>query len=393
MLHTFPIGSSDGFWPRANLIFDDAGNLYGATTRGSDNGGTVFELTPGQNGTWTETILNNFCSTSCGSTYGGLIFDAAGNLYGTTSDGGSGFGYGTVFELTPGLDGTWTETTLYNFCSASNCADGAFPYGGVIFDAAGSLYGTTASGGTHEGGTVFQLTPAGGNWTEKVLHSFDVPGNYQAGPFSGVVFDSAGNLYGTVWGGGINSDKCDPDQVGCGIVFELTPNANGTWSEKNLHRFTGKDGANPWAGVVLDAAGNVYGTTYYGGAGCNGGCGVVFRLSQSNGQWTEKVIHDFDVSGTDGYFPYASLIFDAAGNLYGTASESAPDREGMVFELTPGADGRWTETIIHNWGTCEYGCGPEAGVIFDQHGNLYGTTLSCGSNCGGVVYEIKAKAH
>jgi hypothetical protein len=210
-----------------------------------------------------------------------------------------------------------------------------------------------------------------------------------------VVFDGAGNLYGTTWGGGINSNNCDPNAgTGCGRVFELMPNANGTWSERTLHRFNGKDGANPEAGVVLDTAGDVYGTTYYGGAGTCGpvGCGVVFRLSQSNGEWTEKVIHDFNVSGTDGQFPFAGLIFDAAGNLYGTTSESA-NGTGRVFELTPGADDKWTEIIVHNWASCEFGCGPEAPVTFDQDGNLYGTTIAgtCGSNCGGTVYEIKAK--
>ena len=400
VLHTFRVDTgSDGYYPFGPLIFDVAGNLYGTTSRGTDSGGTVFELTPGSDGTWTETILNN-CSPNCtaGSPFGGVIFDGAGNLYGTTMDGGAYDG-GTVFELTPGLGGTWTETILYNFCSVSKCADGGSPYANLIFDAAGNLYSTTSIGGARNGGTVFELTPgADGKWREKVLHSFEEPGHTAAGPFGGVVFDSAGNLYGTTWAGGIksnNSNNCDPySKEGCGRVFELMPNADGTWSERTLHRFNGKDGANPQAGVVLDGGGNVYGTTYYGGAGCNGeGCGVAFRLTQVNGRWTEKVIHDFNVSGADGYFPFAGLTFDAAGNLYGTTSYSVPGGAGTVFELTPGADDKWTEIIVHNWGTCEFGCGPESPVTFDQDGNLYGTTLAgtCGENCGGTVYEIKAK--
>jgi uncharacterized repeat protein (TIGR03803 family) len=377
------------------VIFGKDGNLYGTTNLGGSGpqaGGVVFKLTRGAHGTWTESVLYTFCSSN-GCPDGlqpqaGLIFDDAGNLYGTTSEGGADGG-GTVFELTPGAGGTWTETLLHSFCSVVHCADGAWPYASLIFDAAGNLYGTTSVGGARNGGTVFELTPgAEGKWTEKVLHSFEEPGHTAAGPFGGVVFDTAGNLYGTTWAGGIesnDSNNCDPySHEGCGRVFELMPNADGTWNERTLHRFNGKDGANPEAGVVLDAAGNVYGTTYYGGAGTCG-CGVVFRLSQSSGKWTEKVIHSF--SGSDGSGPVAGLTFGTDGNLYGTTF----DYWGTVFKLVPNADGTWTEKIVHKWGECEYGCSPNSAVIFDATGNLYGTTVVGGcavGQCLGTVFEI-----
>lgn len=395
-------GCSIGGEPHG-VIFGKDGNLYGTASYGGTNNqnspaGLVFELTRGANGSWTEDVLYNFCSfnncTDGARPEAGLIFDAAGNLYGTTSEGGD-VGYGTVFELSRGTNGSWTETVLHSF-GAGN--DGTLPTAGVIFDASGNLYGTTSSGGIHERGTVFELMPgANGKWTEKVLHSFESPGDIQDGPAGGVVFDAVGNLYGTTYGGGIVSSRCNAnnDTFGCGRAFELTPQADGKWKEITLHRFNSKDGANPFAGVVLDAAGNLYGTTYYGGAGhCQDGCGVVFRLSpDKNGKWTEKVIHDFGVSGKDGSDPVAALTFDRDGYLYGTTYDDSG--RGTVFELIPDADGKWTERIVHKWGECTYGCGPNSPVIFDASGNLYGTTEFGGcagaGQCLGVVFEITAK--
>ena len=383
------------------VIFGEDGNLYGTASYGGNFGlpaGVAFELKRGAHSTWTETVLYDFCSaqncTDGSQPEAGLIFDAAGNLYGTTYEGGD-VGYGTVFELSPGTNGSWTETVLHSF-GAGN--DGILPTAGVIFDSSGNLYGTTSSGGIHERGTVFELTPgANGKWTEKVLHSFESPGDIQDGPAGGVVFDAAGNLYGTTYGGGIVSNNCASNYTfGCGRVFELTPEADGKWKEITLHRFNSKDGANPLAGVIVDAAGNLYGTTFYGGAGhCQDGCGVVFRLSpDKNGKWTEKVIHDFGVRNGDGYEPEASLTFDSDGNLYGTASDEFFGR-GTVFELMPNANGTWTEKTVHKWGTCEYGCDPNSPVIFDASGNLYGTTPIGGclgsGQCLGTVFEVTAK--
>ena len=355
-----------------------------------------------------ERVLYNFNGTD-GDGPNGLIFDAAGNLYGTTAaGGGSGCngGCGTVFELTPGLNGQWAETVLYSFCAASNCTDGAVPLAGLIFDAAGNLYGTTEQGGSYSGclgyscGTAFQLSPgANGKWTEKVLHSF---GKGQDGwwPDAGLILDAAGSLYGTTSrGGGVSS--CNGND--CGTVFELTTGANGKWKEKVLHRFgKGMDGIDPEARLIFDAAGNLYGTTQYGGNSyCNVGCGTVFELTPgANGRWTERILHRFDqnLKPTNGLWPRADLIFDTAGNLYGTTTAGGSDTGycfggcGTVFQLAPGANGKWEEKVLHRFNdNGEDGYSPYAGLTFDAAGNLYGTTYfggasgtSCENGCGTV---------
>ena len=312
-----------------------------------------------------EKLLYNFCSLkNCfdGSyPYAGLIVDPAGNLYGTTQYGGA-HDVGTVFELTPKAGGGWKEKVLYAF--NNNGKDGLYPYAGVI-DAAGDLYGTTYTGGAHNGGTVFELKPkAGGGWTEKVLHSFG-DGKDGTSPHAALIIDAADNLYGTTVFGGAD---------GSGTVFELTPKAGGEWAEKVLHSFgRGKDGASPYAGLIADAAGNVYGTTTDGGAG---GLGTVFELTKRDGKWAEKMLHSFN--GRDGEHPYASLVFDGSGNLYGAT-------EDTIFELTPEAGGRWKEKVLHNSGST-------ASLIFDTAGNLYGTTTYGGIQDAGTLFELTRKA-
>jgi uncharacterized repeat protein (TIGR03803 family) len=385
VLHSF--NGTDGGGPFAGLIFDAAGNLYGTTTSGGTFGyGTVFELTPTPGGGWTEQVLYSFCHdffcTDGEAPYAGLIFDAAGNLYGTTELGGTNI-TGTVFELTPAAGGGWTEQVLYNF--QHNGTDGYHPEAGLIFDAAGNLYGMTAGGGTHDVGTVFELTPtAGGGWAETVLHTFGngADGVYPAGD---LIFDAAGNLYGMTYDGG------DYDS---GTVFELTPTAGVGWTETVLHSFNnnGTDGIKPPAGLIFDAAGNLYGTTRYGGTY---GYGTVFELTPTaGGGWTETVLHSFG-NGTDGTSPYASLIFDAAGNLYGTTLDDGyfgcpgDTHCGTVFELTPAAGGGWTEKVLHSFSNSPDGADPFlAGLIFDAAGNLYGTTSGGGTYGGGTVFEL-----
>jgi uncharacterized repeat protein (TIGR03803 family) len=267
-----------------------------------------------------------------------------------------------VFELTPKAGGGWKEKVLYAF--NNNGKDGLYPYAGVI-DAAGDLYGTTYTGGAHNGGTVFELKPkAGGGWTEKVLHSFG-DGKDGTSPHAALIIDAADNLYGTTVFGGAD---------GSGTVFELTPKAGGEWAEKVLHSFgRGKDGASPYAGLIADAAGNVYGTTADGGAG---GLGTVFELTKRDGKWAEKMLHSFN--GRDGEHPYASLVFDGSGNLYGVT-------EDTIFELTPEAGGRWKEKVLHNSGST-------ASLIFDTAGNLYGTTTYGGIQDAGTLFELTRKA-
>jgi uncharacterized repeat protein (TIGR03803 family) len=375
VLHSF--NGKNGSTPYAGLIFDAAGNLYGSTFSGGAYGdGTVFELTPETGGGWTETVLHSFNGNDGSAPYAGLIFDAAGNLYGTTYGGGA-YGDGTVFELTPEAGGGWTETLLHTF----NGNDGQFTYAGLIFDTASNLYGTTLSGGAHGNGTVFELTPeAGGSWTETVLHNFYDNGKDGNNPYASLIFDTAGSLYGTTYGGGVYGD---------GTVFELTPEAGGGWTETILHNFSNSTtdgiGLYPYAGLVFDAAGNLYGTTEEGSYGY----GSLFELTpKAGGQWTAKLLLPFGWYGKDGKYPAAGLIFDAAGNLYGTTHGGGAHVSGTVFELNPEAPYH-SQTILHSFeDNGQDGVNPYAGVIFDAAGNLYGTTLSGGAFNQGTVFEI-----
>ena len=382
VLHNFGDGANDGQIPLAGLIIDAAGNLYGTTLYGgTDDIGTVFELTPEADGSWTEKVLHsfkfkNFNETDGANPEAGLIFDRAGNLYGTTSQGGihNNCYYGTcgtVFELSPNQDGSWTEKVLHSF----NNTDGANPEAGLIFDTAGNLYGTTDQGGTYGFGTAFELTPQGdGGWTEKVLHSFNFNETDGANPEAGLIFDRAGNLYGTTNGSGSGS---------VGTVFELTPRADGSWKEKVLYSFDGSDGSNPEAGLILGAAGDLYGTTSSGGSD---NLGTVFKLTpNADGDWTEKVLYSFNE--TDGAYPEAGLIFDASGNLYGTTVGGGTNNDGTVFELTSEGGGSWTEKVLHNFNGSD-GFGPYAALIFDTAGNLYGTNSGGGTHNDGTAFEL-----
>jgi uncharacterized repeat protein (TIGR03803 family) len=396
-------GKGDGASPVAGLTSDGAGNLYGTTEAGgntkcSGNGcGVVFELTPKSDGTWTESVLHRFSRGSDGATpLAGLTFDEAGNLYGTTSEGGgatecNGNGCGTVFELKPNSDGSWTESVLYRFTGG---ADGGQPVAGVIFDTAGNLFGTTVIGGDltcyNNGngcGTIFKLTPnANGTWTENGLYNF--PCSFMdchegAFPKAGLIFDTAGNLYSTTDGGG----------SGDGTVFKLTPSANGSWTESVLHIFGWlPDGHDPVAGLIFDAAGNLYGTTQFGGVRrglhlCGGGCGTVFRLSpNSDGSWTE---HVFQFANHPAASPLAGLILDEVGNLYGTTYQGGPAGGGAIFKLTPNLNGSWGYSGLHVF-QGKPALHPYDSLVLDKAGNLYGTTRDCGGdkNCYGVVFEI-----
>ncbi|MGO9166541.1 MAG: choice-of-anchor tandem repeat GloVer-containing protein, partial [Candidatus Sulfotelmatobacter sp.] len=311
ILYTFA-GQPDGYGPEGSLIFDSEGNLYGTTYfGGTDQAGTVFELSPGSGGTWTEKILYNFTGGQDGEyPDAGLIFDSKGNLYGTTSQGGF-YNWGTVFELIPGAGGTWAETILCSFGS-SGFSDALFPANSLIQDQAGNLYGN-AQGGANYSGAVFELSPgSNGTWTEKVLHSFN--GNDGAFPSGALVMDQVGRLYGTTYAAG-------PDDYGS--IFELTPGSGGNWTEKVIFSFNGVNGISPFGGVLFDSAGNAFGTSEL----------TAFELTHgSNGVWTGKTLHSF-TGGFDGAFAYSGLIFDKQGNLYGT-TYSGGQHYGTVFKLT-----------------------------------------------------------
>jgi uncharacterized repeat protein (TIGR03803 family) len=389
VLHNFLNHGSGGYQPYGGLAIDAAGNLYGTTfTGGSKNGGTVFELSPKAGGGWTGKVLHEFTQDGVGgsSPLAGPIVDTSGNLYGTTAFGGA-TDQGTVFELTSTAGG-WRETVLYSFGKSS--IEGALPYSPLIFDAAGNLYGTTAGGGAAcSCGAVFELIPtAGGGWKEKTLHRFKDDGVDGDSPVGGLVFDASGNLYGTASGGGDLNCYGDSGYAGCGAVFELTPSSDGTWTETVLHDFGhgGSDGVYPYGGLVVDAAGNLYGTTLEGG---EDGRGVVYKLThQADGTWTENAAYSFGTHSSDGDAPMAGVIFDAAGNLYGTTMIDGIDGEGgTVFELVPKPGGGWSETMLHRFDGRD-GARPTAGLIFDKAGNLYGTTSLGGPGGGGTVFEV-----
>jgi uncharacterized repeat protein (TIGR03803 family) len=273
-----------------------------------------------------------------------------------------------------------SEQTLYSFCSTggSSCTDGILPSGGVIFDTVGNLYGTVGFGGANGWGAVFELTPNGGKWTYQALYNFCPNSGCSDGsyPTSGVIFDRAGNLYGTTFSGGAYNG---------GTVFELTRN-KGTWTEKVLHSFTGgNDGIGPEAGLVIDANGHLYGTTFFGGL-YHGG--MVFELIPNNGTWTEKALHWFKESGKGGSNPDASLVLDKSGNVYGTTPYGGIYGYGTVFELIPG-NGFWMEKALHSFNMkSRGGYAPTAGVILDSSGNIYGTTSGGGTYNGGTAFEL-----
>jgi uncharacterized repeat protein (TIGR03803 family) len=358
-------GGSDGATPFAGLISDPSGNLYGTTQIDGDAGaGTVFELV-NSSGNYTVKVLYSFTGGSDGGYpfAGGLISDSSGNLYGTTQGGGAA-GNGTVFELV-NSSGNYTEKVLYSFTGGS---DGGGPLGGLIADSSGNLYGTTAAGN----GTVFELVNSSGNYTEKVLYSF-TGGSDGRQPFAGLIFDSSGNLYGTTLFGGA---------AGNGTVFELV-NSSGNYTEKVLYSFTnGSDGGQPAAGLIFDSSGNLYGTTGSGGAA---GAGTVFELVNSSGNYTERVLYSF--GGSDGANPVAGLIADASGNLYGTTALGGAAGAGTVFELV-NSSGNYTEKVLYSFTSfTSDGSEPEDGLIADSSGNLYGTTVLGGFGAG-TVFKI-----
>jgi uncharacterized repeat protein (TIGR03803 family) len=371
-------GGTDGSQPIAGLILDTSGNLYGTTYQGGPSGdGTVFKLTKNSDGSWTESVLYSFAGGTDGATpYAGVTFDASGNLYGTTQYGGVSSA-GTVFQLAPNSGGTWTETLFYSFTGGS---DGANPYGGLIFDPSGNLYGTTYYGGASGDGVVYKLTPnSNGTWTESVLHTF-TGGQDGSNPqqLGNLTFDPAGNLYGTaLFGGG----------SGAGVVYKLTPNSNGTWTESVLYSFTGgKDGAYPSGTLIFDSAGRLYGNTQKGGVGL----GDVFKLTLgAKGKWYERVLYIFQ-GNQDGAYPGGGVVLDTAGNLYGTTAAGINTHGGVgqLFKLVPR---RWLwKKYVPHWfeGPPRDGADSNSPVVFDAAGNLYGTAFDgWNTGCCGVVFE------
>jgi uncharacterized repeat protein (TIGR03803 family) len=324
--YSTPYTSDNNSDPEGTVIFDSAGNLYGVAGPFTRNDGYIFELTPSAGGGWTEQTIYTFPPTGAqgSSPYVGMTFDIDGNLYGTTAYGGaygSQYSGGTVFELTPEPGGGWKHQILHSFGGG---LDGSTPWTSLIFDSAGDLYGATRLGGAYTQGTVFRLTrQPGGGWRANILHSFGKNRDGKS-PINNLALDAAGNLYGTTLEGGTH---------GLGTAFELIPQADGTWSEEVLHNFSGSDGNSPYSGLTRYSSGNLYGTTFLGGAH---NAGVVFQLiPQGNGTWAERVLHSFSGMAGDGANPLAGLIFGPSGNLYGTTSAGGANGEGIVYEIAP----------------------------------------------------------
>ena len=331
-------GGSDGSEPLAGVVVGPDGSLYGTTAEGgggtcSDGAGcgTVYKVRPSPTqprtplDPWNETVLYRFSGGADGARpQSDLVLDKAGNLYGTTYAGGQfgtycSIGCGVAFELTPS-GGTWTGSVIHAFAGYNQ--DGQFPTSGMIFDAAGNLYGTTFQGGTIGNGTVYELTPSGSKWTNTVLYDIDPEDGYGVDPIAGLVFDSSGNLYGATSAISIPSEAS---------VFQLAP-SNGKWAFNPIYGLGESRGSyGPWGRLAMDAAGNFYGTTYGSGAY---GLGSVFKLTYSNGSWVPTVLHDF--SGADGCRPEAGVTLDAYGNIYGTTSAcGSGEGNGVAWEITP----------------------------------------------------------
>ncbi len=360
-----------GLW--TGLTIDSKGNLYGVTSGGGTNGvGSVFELSLDSKGKWRVTTLHSFDGTDGSSPNGNMIFDAAGNLYGTAPDGGLHDG-GTVFELMPGSAG-WIFAVLYNFCPQYNCRDGSAPGDGLTLGTAGNLYGTTGGGGEYDCGTAYELTPGSGGWTESVLYNFGSKPYDSTASTAPLILSKAGDLYGAGQRGG---------KYNGGTVFKLTHHEGG-WQERVLHSF----GAHSWyleGGVILDGA-KFYGTTLDGGGDtCYGyECGTIFQLAQSgDGHWKEVVLYSF-ANPQDGFGPVSGLVRGDGGVLYGTAalggSGGCNDGCGVVYRLAPRPHGEWAYSVLHKFDGTDGGL-PDGGVILDKRGNLYGTAYS-------TVFEI-----
>jgi uncharacterized repeat protein (TIGR03803 family) len=397
VIHNFT-GGADGNEPNYGLTIDANGDLYGTTFGGDFGTGNVYMLSPGNSG-WVLTPLYVFTGGSDGGApYAAVIFGPDGSLFGTTGFGGIGpcqtgggkTGCGTVFNLKSQLSdpatspSSWTENALYDF---SGGTDGATPFGGrPIFDKEGNFYGTTfrGGGGSCSGGCglVYELTPLNGGWKENVLYSFK-GGNDGASPWAGVIFDQTGNLYGTTFGGGA---------YGYGTVYELMPTGAG-WVLKTLYSFQNnhQDGGQPYAGLIFDQSGNLYGATTKGGSGDGG---TVFEMIPGTGGWTYQTLYAFNGSFS-GFAagPTASLVMDSVGNLYGATAGDGAYRFGAVFKLTPTSSGGWTYTSLHDFTSGTDGRLPRSNLVFDRYGNLFGTAFggpysqNCGGPCG-LVFEI-----
>lgn len=393
-VHKFSGG--DGLAP-LGLTAGSTGVLYGTTVYGGTPGaqGTVFKLTRTPGGPWTETVLYNFMGGSDGANpAGGLVIGSGGTLYGTTTSGGAS-NAGTVFELTPGVGGAWTESVIYNFVSPG-FGSSPNPVGTLVAGGNGVLYGVTEFGGAASAGTVFQLTPPpvpGGAWSQTFVYEFTGQNGDGAYPLAGLMMEPNGSLYGTTSRGGI---------MNAGTVFRVTLSGS-AWTETVLYSFAGApDGSTP-QGPLVAANGILYGTTAYGGNGaaCLTGCGTAFALAPRAAPeaWSENVIYNFQgAAAGDGYNPAAPLTIGSGGALFGATPYGGIEGWGTVFRLTPGAPGgEWSESILASFSFFD-GASPAGALATGSQGALYGSAGNGGSSpCApqsvesafcGTVFEV-----
>jgi uncharacterized repeat protein (TIGR03803 family) len=380
VLHHFT-GASDGANPLAGVTVDSGGSLYGTTMAGGRKGfGTVYRLA-NSGGNWVFYLVYSFAGFEKGDgsgPYARVVIGPDGALYGTTRSGGGGqgcrelHGCGTVYRVRakPGdIQVPWTEDVLYSF----GTYDGSDPYyGDLVFDHMGNLYGATMNGGAYLQGAVYELSPAGGTWTEQVVYSFAGPDG--AAPVNGPVIDQSGHLYGTTSSGGSG---------GFGAIYQLSRSGS-IWTESVLHSFQSlSDGLTPSTGAFLDPSGNLFGATQAGGVG---GGGTVFELTPlGNGNWNLRTLYGF--SGSSLGSSYRTLVMDRAGNLYGTASGDGMKQHGSVFKLT-WSNGAWSYTSLHDFTGGTDGGTPFGTLAFDATGNIYGTASTGGAYGNGVLFEI-----
>lgn len=379
VVHNFAGPDGDGPW--GGVTVDQKGNLFGTTASGGNmsecNGygcGLVFRLKPQSNGKWTEIVLYKFDSSGNHgyTSYGNVTIASSKRLYGTTYGGGS-YHIGTVFELARGAGG-WVQKVLYSFGARSD--DGYEPTAGLAMDPSGKLYGTSPY--PNGGSTVFQLSRGTGGWKETLPHRFVKQGD-GGGVYAGVILDRPGNVYGTTAGGGVYRG---------GTVYELYHASSG-WKEKLLHSFplNQTDGNTPgWGALFMDSSGSLYGTT--AGGGCCGG--VIFKLTpESSGRWKYTILYEFQ-GGVRGFEPNTGVVMDKAGNLYGTTDYGGDPNCGcgVIYKLAPAGKGKWTYTVLHEFGIGQDGGVPEGNLVIDSKGNLYGGTVLGGTYGGGVIFEV-----
>jgi uncharacterized repeat protein (TIGR03803 family) len=371
-------GGSDGEYIDSDLVIDGAGNLYGTSVQGGDfSSGTVFQLTP-SNGGWTHTVLYSFTGGAHGGEpYKGVTVDSQGNLYGTTVAGGGGScegGCGVAYKLT-NHGGVWTQTVIHAFTGG---ADGSGPGTGLTLGRHGALYGMTPTGGANGLGVVFKLIPMrNGAWVLKVIHAF-TGGNDGAGGSAGRLLLYKGSFYGVTTTGGAN---------GLGVVFNLTHPIGG-WQFTTLYAFKGQpDAGFPYGALAPDSHGHLYGTTYYDGAN---NLGSVYQLArQTDGTWKETVLYSFQ-GGRDGSGSISNVVFDKTGALYGTTSTGGASCDcGVIFKLTPSGDGTWKESVPYRFRGHPDGAFVYNGMVGDAAGNFYGTTVHGGTGDDGTIYKFR----